>query len=314
MKAGALAKSGTLTRFGILGFRLLGGVNHRLLAFDERPLEGLFRAVNVDAFSILARRIEERPADPRGQICTLEFEVRALDREGRAVFRDELVANFAAAEAAHVLRGGARQARGHRADAMGGIPHGRQSGPIVGPAIHVLLVTGLEKLELAELALVEELFHKEVLAAIDHGLHHHVLEAGLFDQIDDLLAILDGGGHGHGAGHVLAGFESGDGLGGVIGDRRIDVDGMHLGILEQVAKLRVAPGHPGRHLRSAIQLLGRALADRVHIRVGMPLINGNEFGTEAEADDGDIDFLLVGHEEQGKVKSERAQPGVKRAP
>jgi hypothetical protein len=33
-----------------------------------------------------------------------------------------------------------------------------------------------------------------------------------------------------------------------------------------------------------------ALADRVHVGVRMALVDGDELGSEAEADDGDVDF------------------------
>ncbi len=40
-----------------------------------------------------------------------------------------------------------------------------------------------------------------------------------------------------------------------------------------------------------VKLLFRTLADRVHIRIGMILINRNKFFAESESHNGDIDFL-----------------------
>jgi hypothetical protein len=42
-------------------------------------------------------------------------------------------------------------------------------------------VGGLDELEFSEDSFVLEFLHVEVLAGIDDGLRHHVLEAGLFD-------------------------------------------------------------------------------------------------------------------------------------
>ena len=158
----------------------------------------------------------------------LELDVRGLDGERRAVVLDEFLADRAGAEAGDVFGRGVRQ-REHRADAVRGVPHRRQARPVVGPAVHVLLVAGLEELDLAELALVVELLDVEELAGVDDGLHHHVLQAGLactrstiFLQSAMLVAI------GHGAGDVLAGLEGRDGHPGVIGDRRVDVHGVHV--------------------------------------------------------------------------------------
>jgi hypothetical protein len=95
-----------------------------------------------------------------------------------------------------------------RADAVGGVPHRGQAGPVIGPAVHVLLVARLEELELAEGALVVEFLHVQELPGVHHGLHHHVLQPGLLLEFDDLLAVGEiGRGHGHGAGDVLAGLQ-----------------------------------------------------------------------------------------------------------
>ena len=60
------------------------------------------------------------------------------------------------------------------ADAVGGVPHRRQARPVIGPAVHVLLVAAAQELEPAQLALVVQLLDEQVLAAVDDRLHHHV--------------------------------------------------------------------------------------------------------------------------------------------
>ena len=81
-------------------------------------------------------------------------------------------------------------------------------------------------MELAGLARIELLFHEQILAGIDHGLHHHVGKTGLFDQLDDFFAVGDAGGHRHGAGDMFAGLESLDAHPTVVGNGRVDVDGV----------------------------------------------------------------------------------------
>ena len=113
---------------------------------------------------------------------------------------------------------------------MGGVPHGGQAGPVVGPAVHVLLVAAAQELEPAELTLVVQLLDEQVFAAVDDGLHHHVDLAALALGRDDLAALVDRGSHGHGAGHVLAGLQGRDGHPGVVGDRRVDVNRVDVGV------------------------------------------------------------------------------------
>ena len=78
-------------------------------------------------------------------------------------------------------------------------------------------------------------------------------------------------------------------------DRRIDVHGIHIGILDQLLEILIPLAY---FILAAylIQLLFRTLADGVHIRIGMMLINRNEFLAESESYDGDIDLVLAhGH-------------------
>ena len=92
------------------------------------------------------------------------------------------------------------------ADAVGGVVHGREAGPISGPAFHILLVGGFEKLEFAEFAFVVEFLHEEELAGVDDGLHHHVFESGGLANFDDPAAVIDRGRHRDGAGDVFSCF------------------------------------------------------------------------------------------------------------
>ena len=76
----------------------------------------------------------------------------------------------------------------------------------------------------------------------------------------------------------------------VVGDGRVDVDGVDVRILEQFLVIGVA-------LRDA-----EVVADRVELGLGlrwqmaymfgvrMALVDGDELGPEAEADDGDVDL------------------------
>src|SRR4029453_8532741 len=97
------------------------------------------RAIDIDALAILARRVEERADDARIDVSALEPDVRTLDVEGAAVFLDELLAHRAGTEAAYVFRRLANQP-GDRTHAVGGVPHRRETRPVIGPTVHVLLM------------------------------------------------------------------------------------------------------------------------------------------------------------------------------
>ena len=285
----AVGEVGHLDLLRNLRLGLLRRVDHRLFAFDERPLEGLLRTVDVDGLAVLAGRVEERADDARRDVGLMELDVGRLDREGRVVDRDHVLGDAAGAEARDVLGVGAGEGE-HRADAVRGVVHGREAGPVAGPAFHVLLVRGLQELQAAERAVVIELLHVEELAGIDHRLHHHIAQARGLHQLHDLLAFGDRGRHRDRAGHVLAGLEGGDGLAAVVGDRGVDVDGVDFRVLEQRVEVRVA-------LRDLVavadrlELLRVALADRDDLRVRVGLVDRDEFGAEAEAGQRDADLL-----------------------
>ena len=113
--------------------------------------------------------------------------------------------------------------------------------------------------------------------------------------LDDRPALVDRGGHRHGAGHVLAGLEPGQALAGVVGDGRVDVDGVDLGIGQHVVELRVALGDAER-VAQLVELLLAALADGVHLGLRMVLIDGNELGPKTQTHDRHANLLLSRHD------------------
>ncbi len=122
------------------------------------------------------------------------------------------------------LLGMLAQDRQARADAVRGVPHRRQARPVVGPAVHVLLVAPPQELEPAQLAFVVEFLDEQVLSAVNDRLHHHVDLAALALGLDDLAAFVDRCPHRNGAGDVLAGLQGFDRHPGMVGDRRVDMD------------------------------------------------------------------------------------------
>ena len=108
-------------------------------------------------------------------------------------------------------------------------------------------------------------------------------------EVDDLLALVERGGHRHGAGDVFAGLERLDRLAAVIGNRRVDVNGMDVRIREQVLVGSVA-FRDAELVADFIQLGLGPLADGIHVRIRMTLIDRDELGAETEADDGDVDL------------------------
>jgi hypothetical protein len=79
-------------------------------------------------------------------------------------------------------------------------------------------VAAAQKLNPAQLARIVELFHEQVLAAVDDGLHHHVDLAALPLKFDNLPALVDRRRRRHRAGDVLARLQCGDGLRRMIRD------------------------------------------------------------------------------------------------
>jgi hypothetical protein len=287
-----------LHELGNLGFRQLGAMQHQGLVLDQRPFDGRLGAIDIEALTVLAGGVEQRAVDARAEVALRELDVGGLDGERGVVLGDQFVADGARAEAAHVFGVEAEQA-GDGTHAVRGVPHGRQAGPVVGPAIHVLLMRRLEELHLAQHSLFVEFADVEELPGVHDRLHHHVLQPGLLHQLHDLLAVLDAGRHGHRTGDVLARLERGDGHPAVVGDGRVDVDGINVGILEDVGKLLVAD-RDIEGVPDGVQLLLVALADGVAGRFRVALPDGDEFRAEAQSDDGDVD-LAFAHGDAGAV-------------
>lgn len=189
--------------FWDFGLGLAGGVDDEFFAFDEGPFDAFFVAIDLDGFAVLTGDIEEGAVDEAGEIRVFEFDVAAFDGVGGAIAFVHFFADGAGGEAGNVFRFMAAEPE-EGADAVGGVVHGGEAGPVAGPAFHVLLVGGFEKLEFAEFAGVVEFLHEEELAGVDDGLHHHVFEAGGGAEFDDRFAVLDRGRHGDGAGDVLS--------------------------------------------------------------------------------------------------------------
>src|SRR5581483_2811048 len=164
-------------------FRSALGVNDRLFLFYLLPLEALLRAGDVEALAVLAGDVEQTARDLGDHVAAGDLERRRLDRERAVVTLDQLLADAARTVADDALGQGdaARlaQDRQTRTDAVGGVVHRRQAGPVVGPAVHVLLMAAAQELNAAQFALVVQVLGEKVLAGIDDGLHHHVDLAGL---------------------------------------------------------------------------------------------------------------------------------------
>ena len=87
-------------------------------------------------------------------------------------------------------------------------------------------------------------------------------------------------------------------MGGVIGDGGIDMDGIDLGIGEKIGVVRVALFN-AVFVADLVELGFGALADGCHFSVRVALVDGDEFGAEAETDDCDI-WFGCGHDLEGE--------------
>ena len=123
---------------------------------------------------------------------------------------------------------------------MRGVVHRRQTGPVIGPAFHVLLVTGFQELYLAQLAFFVQLLDKKEFAGVDYRFHHHIFQARFLADLHDFHTIFYRGSHGYRAGDVLARPQGFQRLFGVVRNGGIDVYGVHLGIGQQVVVAGVA--------------------------------------------------------------------------
>jgi hypothetical protein len=80
------------------------------------------------------------------------------------------------------------------------------------------------------------------------------------------------------------------------------VDGINVRVFEQIIELRVA-FFDFEGVADLIELGLCTLTDCVHVRIGMALVNGNEFSAEAQTDDGYI-YFLIAHGPQLRIKNQ----------
>jgi hypothetical protein len=76
----------------------------------------------------------------------------------------------------------------------------------------------------------------------------------------------------------------------VVGNGRVDVNGIDIRVGEDLFELGIADIDLPV-ITALLQLVGVALADGVAVGVGVLLPDGDELGSESEADDCDVDFL-----------------------
>src|SRR5437588_2444214 len=82
----------------------------------------------------------------------------------------------------------------------------------------------------------------------------------------------------------------------MIGNRRIDVHGVYIRILQELVEIGVA--HLDAELVAAlVEPFFIAAAEGVHLGKRMVLVDGNEFGPKAEANDRNPDFLAGCHDQ-----------------
>ena len=232
----------------------------------------------------------------------------AFDRERAAVLRHQFLPDATAADATHALRGRVRQ-RQTGADAVRGVPHRRQSRPIIGPAVHVLLVGRPEELQPPQFAVFVESLDVQKLPGVHHGLGHHVGQPGLLDEPHDPLAVGDVRGHRHGAEDVFAGLQRRDRHRPVVGDRRIDVHEVDPRVGQHVLEPRV----PVRHAVEVGRLVAGRLAapaDGVQLGVRVGLVDRQKLRPEPQADHGHADRAVGnrGRHRSGPNEVKRSSP------
>src|SRR5690606_20311366 len=101
----------------------------------------------------------------RAQIRVLEFNMGSFDGKRRSVMLMQFLPDGSRPKARYILGFAARKPQ-HRAYAMRSVMHGRQSRPVVWPAVHILLVTGFEELDFAQLSLFVQFFHEQKLTGV----------------------------------------------------------------------------------------------------------------------------------------------------
>ena len=132
-----------------------------LLSFDQCPLKAFLSAVDVKAFAILPRGVEQKPPNVGCDVGIFQLDVARLDSKLVPRFTLQLLANGPRAQTRNVFRLGVHQPQ-HRAHYMRGIVHGNHPLPIVGPAVHILRVRSLHVLNFAQVASVVQFFDEKL--------------------------------------------------------------------------------------------------------------------------------------------------------
>src|SRR6476469_1636864 len=84
-------------------FGLFRCVDDMRLMLDERPLEALLGAIDVEAFAILPRGVVEKPPDVSNDVGILNGDVARFDGEFIAGFFSDVLAADAAAKATDIF-------------------------------------------------------------------------------------------------------------------------------------------------------------------------------------------------------------------
>ena len=159
-------------------------MQHRRLVLDARPLERDLVGIDVEALEILPSRLEQAARSLRHTAReSANLNVARLDGERRAVFRPSSFSKSAPSRGTRRFRPACREGQAG-ADAVRGVVHRRQPFPIAGPAGHLLLMRATQKLQAAQLAALVKRLDEQELAAVDDGLHHHVVLAARLAALD----------------------------------------------------------------------------------------------------------------------------------
>ncbi len=137
------------------------------------PFVACVLAIHGEALHVGSGAVEQGTRHLGAQPRRLKLIDRRLDGIGIAVWRAQLLAHLARPETVDPGCSRFRQ-RQQRAHGVCGVPHGRQSGPIGRPPLHVLIVRSPKKLDAAELPPIPQLLGVDELPGVDRGLHHHV--------------------------------------------------------------------------------------------------------------------------------------------
>jgi hypothetical protein len=274
-------------------FRRALGVDDRVFVLNLLPLEALLAAISVEAFAILSGHVEQGAGDLGGDVAVFDGECGGFHGERAAVTADQVFSNAARPVANNVLGVFAEDGK-TRAHAVGGVPHRRQPGPVIGPAVHILLVAAPQKLKAAQLALVIQVFDEQVFPAVNDRLHHHVDLAARSLGFDNLTAFVDRRAHRYRAGDVLPGLQCLERHPGVVGDRRVDMDGVDVRVIEELTIVGKA-GLDAITIAALVEFFAVAPADRIDDGTRVLLIDRDKLGTETQADDCHADRLFARH-------------------